>query len=673
MPGEAIVLDPVSEDAANAELALSAANGYDLLEHSYPVPEEDALWAGSIDTEGERKAGARVLNREIPIRLRLSAATDAAFRTAQRNLDKKLAKLRAEGGTYKRTLPNGDVIVFDVETVAGGERLFDNRFIHSRRTEDTIRFICRPYGRGPDQTFSAVTETALPVLRITAAGIKGDVDALGKLLIDEQQGQDQWWLHWGVRSRYYSSDPDNALFYEAEGRTPLGGAGVVTGTAPASGGGTNNVVRQGTLTPGWQAMLSTQASGGGNHLKHIGIYEVWARVLTPAANVGALSIRLDWAEGDFRAVTQNPAVVLTTEPANTGRWLLVNLGQVVLKKAVTGTQRWEGRIVARVDVAGADLDVDCLWLLPISDGRGRARALPGADAPTSFVFRDEFDQPGALAGKTAPVGGTWAAAGNPTGLTVASGTAQRSTTTEADHHFALAGTNVYAAIVVQADVWAGAGVDALALQGVLARYVDINNWVVLDRRGAGISLRKWVGGVETLLAFRSFSAGRTSPETLRLSIDTSGRCFCWSGAAGTAMGAPLITARDPDLAAGGALASGRIGIYDHALSQPAAVTRSYDNFLAFAPATDAAVFANQSLALRHDSVIREDPAGALWTPVSDYEGDYLRIPSAGMEGRTAELLVKASRNDPDTMDDPAIDDIRGTLTVTPRYWRVPEP
>ena len=113
---------------------------------------------------------------------------------------------------------------------------------------------------------------------------------------------------WAIRSRHYSSDPDNALFFQAESRTALGGAAIATGTAPASGGGSNNVVRQGTLTPGWQARLSTQASGGGNHLEHIGVYEFWARVFMPTTNTGEVSVRLDWAEGDFLSFTPNNAV-----------------------------------------------------------------------------------------------------------------------------------------------------------------------------------------------------------------------------------------------------------------------------------------------------------------------------------------------------------------------------
>lgn len=100
-------------------------------------------------------------------------------------------------------------------------------------------------------------------------------------------------------------------------------------------------------------------------------------------------------------------------------------------------------------------------------------------------------------------------------------------------------------------------------------------------------------------------------------------------------------------------------------------TRTYDNFFAFVPTDDAAIFASQSLEIRHDRVIREDSGGTIWTPPSRYEGDYLTIPAAGREDRTARIIVKASRNDPDIGADSAIDDISGRLTVTPRYLHVP--
>ena len=85
------------------------------------------------------------------------------------------------------------------------------------------------------------------------------------------------------------------------------------------------------------------------------------------------------------------------------------------------------------------------------------------------------------------------------------------------------------------------------------------------------------------------------------------------------------------------------------------------------------MFANQSLVLRHDRAIREDSTGTYWQPVSRFDGDYLRVPPAGNEGRSARMIVKALRTDPATSADPAIDDVSARLTYVPRVRQVPEP
>ena len=74
-------------------------------------------------------------------------------------------------------------------------------------------------------------------------------------------------MKWPVQSRYYSSAATAALAYQAEALTPLGGATVAVGAPGASGGGANDVVRQGThMSPrygfsaphGKQALLAAE-------------------------------------------------------------------------------------------------------------------------------------------------------------------------------------------------------------------------------------------------------------------------------------------------------------------------------------------------------------------------------------------------------------------------------
>jgi hypothetical protein len=134
-------------------------------------------------------------------------------------------------------------------------------------------------------------------------------------------------------------------------------------------------------------MLSFQATGGGAYKSHIGDYEVFARLHRPTTNTGAVSVALEWAEGDFTKVTRNDALVsrptsarrLHDRPARPGSPVEGEAGHPAL-----------GRPDHRqVDVLGDDLRVDRIWLRPLSESAGEVtvagrRAVlrpPGPDPP----------------------------------------------------------------------------------------------------------------------------------------------------------------------------------------------------------------------------------------------------------------------------------------------------
>lgn len=135
-------------------------------------------------------------------------------------------------------------------------------------------------------------------------------------------------------------------------------------------------------------------------------------------------------------------------------------------------------------------------------------------------------------------------------------------------------------------------------------------------------------------------------------------------AGGVVAGPSDLTGQDSALATGGALAAGYCGLIDWYTSA-SAETREYDNFYAYVPVLDAAIFASQSCEFRWDDVIREDSAGGFYQPVK-HIGDHCLIPPAGAEARSVEVLVKACRNDPRTGADSAIDDLSVQVQYQPR-------
>ena len=73
---ERLIFDPISESSANAPLEITSPADdpiIGLVEHSYPAPPLNVLYASSIDTEGENPVSRRHGNREISMRLEVRA------------------------------------------------------------------------------------------------------------------------------------------------------------------------------------------------------------------------------------------------------------------------------------------------------------------------------------------------------------------------------------------------------------------------------------------------------------------------------------------------------------------------------------------------------------------------------------------------------------------------
>jgi hypothetical protein len=699
MAGFQLLLDPTAE-ATGTQLDVSdgAVNngvGYRLTGLSIDDPALKTNYAASISTFGSIPGFPHGYeNATVTFSNRIGGSSASNLLTKVNALREKLGKFNREGGTVRIVYPSGDTLTFDVTEAEGQGTAFDNAWVGRNRATAEVKLTCRPGGRGAEQSLGSFSETTLPVLQAVVSGIKGSLLANGRAVVTATAG-DQWTVFTGVQSRYYDSGANANLFFEAEGRTPLGGAAIAAGSATPSGAG-SNVMRQGTLTPVYQAMMSTHALAG-TPMSHIGSFEVLARVYRPTSNTGAVSLYLEWGAGDFQTPTKNDPITFAADSYE-GVWTLCKLGPVHIPKASQGTQKWEGRIVAKSTVTGDDLDVDWIGLCPTTaEGDptcyGEWSGVQRLDTPTSFSARDEFDQTaGALTGKTAPVGGVWAGAGDADDFSVETTgkTAQRTATSDVDidtGRFAVSGVAGFAAQATQVDFKRSAnpsdGIGGGVLhQGVVARYTDINNWVTAVVRlrelvtgWAEVRVRKRVAGTVTQIdsAVVLFPA-IGSLWSLRFQVDASGRWFCWLSAAGSP-GTLVASGFDTALATGGALASGKPGVYD-AYTGTVANTRNYDNFFAVVPTADAGCFAGQSLEIRHDRAERENAGGTTWNRVSDPRGRYLRFAPGAAEGRSNRFFLKGVRGQQvqdNVWVDPSIDGIAVDLFATPLGVAVPEP
>lgn len=680
MAAELLEFDPVDQDAANSPLSVSNSS-YKVTAYSWPAPQLNVLYASSVDTEGEIPASRRYSNRQISMTLTMTDTTGNLLSALQA----KVAKIAREGGTLKRTMKNGDVIVFDLLAADAFDPKFDVIYHIKDYLEVEVAFAAMPFGRGTEVTLSAHPETSLPCLTFTETAITGDVPALGRLTITEAQAADQAFVIWGQQSRYYDSSSDAALFYQAESRTPLTSAATAVGATGASGTG-SNVVRHTNLNSSFQGIVSTQATGAGNHLKHVGDFNVLARVYMPASNAGTVTVALEWAEGDFRAFTRNTPVAL--DPTFEANWMLIDLGQVHLTKVVAGTQRWEGRVLGKSGGTGDEVDVDCLMLVPVAEGSGRVTASSSTPSPATLTAQSNFTtESGVITGDSLTAGGTWSGSGDADDFSVSGGLATRTAVSDSvglqNGRMIVASGSTLAGCSVAVSAYPSAvettSIIGTTLQGVLARYVDTSNFLAAGFRwiddGGGAAATCYVygrvGGTTTELAQDAVSVASVSssaPANIQLTVTTGG-VYTLTISFGSGV-TQTLTGSLPALAPSGALASGKCGLIDY-WSLAGANTRTFSGFQAWAAPGDAAMFASQSLEVRSDRVVREDSGGTLWVNPSSYEGDYLLVPPAGAEARTNRFFVKGSRGIPGESADSGIDDISATLSFTPRYLVVP--
>ena len=481
---------------------------------------------------------------------------------------------------------------------------------------------------------------------LSLPGVKGDVSAEGRLIVTPAEDCD--WICWGLE---YRQQAGADLLLTTPDLTVTGFAGTST---TRSGSVSTNVYR-GTLTTTPVAVCGTGPQ------PHIGVYRVYARLWASGLGVRA---RFTFRDGD------GPLSSLAWEtPPAEDAWVELDLGVITISEKTLGTQRWTGQVEAYTDTPGDTLDVDYLILMPAGEGFGRARKTLRYETSTTFTARDEFDQSaGALAGKTLPTGGTWVGAGDADDFTVNATTkkAQRVGTSDAaglnNGRFAIAGTTVLTASAVQADLTSTATSTQSGIPGVLARYTDVNNFMLAALQPSvvtpgliSVAVMKRVASVEATIW------NQTIPLTLvggihrtRLQVDAAGRWALWIFPSTGSAGVPIASGYDSVLATGGTLASGKVGIWD-ANYGATATTRTFDNFMAFAPPSDAVCFANQSVEFRSDGdALREDSSGTVYGRPQEYRGAPFFIPPAGDENRTSRVVVMCRKNDVATMPNPTV-------------------
>lgn len=372
MAGMTLVIDP---DGTSLTLQ-DPANGWRLTGFDAPAPELDTQWASSADTEGERRAGWRFTNRTITAKVLISKSSNALLEAAENLLGQAVGKLQRDGGELELGYPSGETITFDV-LQANLARTYDPGHVGVRLAEYTLTFVCLPLGLGAEVTLSDHAETTLPVLIFTEADIPGDVPARVRLVVDEDATAEQNTVLWGFQGRHYDAASTAALFYQAEALTGT----TAVGPAGASGSGSNTIY-EASLATGDPSSIATLSGA-----THVGSFRALVRVQAPVTNTGTVSVQASMFERLGVGVVRDPVEI---DPGYEGTWRIVDLGQLTMTEPTNGSQSVQITIGASSTVAGDDIYLDWLILLPVDDGWGEVRgnsaggAMP-ADGQVEFT------------------------------------------------------------------------------------------------------------------------------------------------------------------------------------------------------------------------------------------------------------------------------------------------
>lgn len=640
-------------------------------ELSCPPPRQRQEWIGAADSEWQTLVRNPLHeNRQITATVEVvpTSDMDAALGRVGQIVDKLQSASQTEDGIPLVWQPAGSTVQVTFDVLAGQITEMpinvDNGWF-VKKPQVTIVMDAKPYWHGTE-TLTSTVSSSTPVTTMEIVNAVGDVPALGRLIVTDTATQSRRHVEWGLEGPT-TYNPATSLFLHAD-NCLTGFAGVrstATGAYDPNTSGHPVIFASLFTTP-------VVVCGTGN-LTHEGVFRVKARVFSS----GAMH-RLTWHAGDG----PNTSNAWTTGVDPPDVWREVDLGTITIP---AGSGKWTGTVEAYAPAnTGYITRLNYLEFIPVTAGYGKARGVFSytAGAVSGYDYFTGTTAGGNLNGRGATAGGVWATSGSTTDLQFADDLGdeqvKRSTTSDTGPRFAILGSTTFTdtevAVKVMQNTIGGNPVDL----GAIARWVDSANYLraTLTKNyvSAVLSLRlvveQVVASTATVLAtvdLPNTSATQSNTwTTVRLLAYTSGRVVAQLlDSTGTIIKAADVTSSA--VATGGALASGKPGIYDRNQSA-LAITRWYDDFTVSTPAAEPVViYSGRNIEIRHDDTIRQDAAGTYTGRPSSYRGSRFLVPPG-----TSRVLAAARRNDIDaTTSDYVTDSTQIQVAVTPRGLVVP--
>jgi hypothetical protein len=626
----------------------------------------NALWASNPDSDGQVLVGEPSYGPayfEFTVRVERRETMDAALEKLGELGDALSACKRLEDGAPLEWQPAGASTTYTwyarlaehselPVTVEG-----DSAGWFLRTPLVRVKLTCDPGGETEEVEVKEATESGAEPIQDLYAKVGGDLPAKARAIITDKATQDRRYLAIGQQVVESEEQPTALLTAASLVTTNFSGA-----SKTRSGAYSEEKVIRAT------AVSSPTVMCGTGDIEHIGPYRIRARVYAGSEDA---RFRISYKNGD------GPWVPLEfVEAPVTEEWAEIDLGEVAFDEARLGSQASQIRVEAKSVGDSCENDLNYLLLMP-STAFVKARGI-ASNSATKLEAYDEFDQEeGNLEGKELPLGGTWAETNKTgaSGFKVKGGVVERtavSDSTTVSGCFAQAGSTKYTSFIAEVTVGEGTPVlEGATNIGVLGRYVSTEKWITAvlvweSKYRLVLRVKKNVEGGVTNLAdgdtgvgIKIFGGGGVKADVrVRLTVTADGT---WAASAGSAS----LSGHDPDLATGGALASGKVGLYDSYTSSSAG-RRMMENFnlLAAEPA-GRVCYSEKQVQWRYDGMLRQDSAGEHDGPPSLTRGANFYLAPEGDSGRINRLVIAMRRNDVDTEPAEHVED-KHTITIYAR-------
>lgn len=653
---ETISLDPVEFIPQRVELELDRLG----------IQVRDADW-GDSEHElflvkqkiGEIPADRHPPNRLVTITLRVKEDTGINLAESAQLLQKKVGTFQGKGGWVRRDPDTRGHFSQSVGAVVHSAALsgIQGWQMAHRQVIPDVKLILNtgPYFYGTKEQVTAEFKAKeARQMEYELKDLLGTAPGLFRIRVKNEGGSS--WMGC-ISAMESSSEPlssVNKFTYQCEDLTMMNTSTVIVKTGAASG----KVVSSGPLSGTWTSILDSEIAATSEFMEHVESRRFLIRVYDPNEATKRIKLKLEWRSLGATKWISNDAETTSV----VGGYSFVELGTVRPELATLGSQRWEWRILAMTQhEAGEEILLDQVYIIPTEQYakvKEHVEAAPGG----AVIWEDEFLEPeGNVTGQVAPIGGTYEGAGDAADF---KGDPKNFRIKRAENkdaslvlgRYLIAGSSKKTYTSLAGTVSNLTNIPAGMKSGFLFRYVNTENWgrVVFERgsykvgsgsgihtiQGGNLRVEKCVAGVVKLLAQTGQGADFLDGGSIKITVNTKGEVQ--AEAVGTEWS--KLTFTHTDFATGGALAEGKVGVYDVMTGEAAGSTepRYYSAVVATtAPAAveqDAICYAGRSMEFRSDGVFRQHPTVDIWARIIP-DGFLPYVPPSGLEEMIAKGLV----------------------------------